>query len=38
MPLRDNKFVCLSNFISETGQQVVDYENNNKDMQKPKIQ
>ena len=38
MPRWDNKFVSYSCFINETLQQVIDYEDNNKDCQKPKIQ
>ena len=37
-PRRDNKFVCQSYFINKTLQQVNDYENNNREMQKPQIQ
>ena len=36
MPRWDNKCVCHSNFINQTLQQIIDYENNNKDRKKPK--
>ena len=38
MPRWDNKFVCQNYFINKTLQQVIDYENDNRDRQKPKIQ
>ena len=38
MPRGDNKFVCQSYFINKTLQQVNDYENNNRERQKPQIQ
>ena len=31
-------FVCQSYFSNKTLQQVIDYENNNRDRQNPKIQ
>ena len=38
MPRWDKKAVCHFYFIRTTAQQFIDYENDNKDRQKPKIQ
>ena len=38
MPRWDNKFVCQSYFSNKILQQPIDWENNNRDRQKPKIQ
>ena len=38
MPWLDNKYVFQSIFINKTLEQVTDYENDNRDRQKPKIQ
>ena len=36
MPPWDNEFVCHSNFVNRTLQQVIKDESNNKDWQQPK--